>query len=155
MISYSQNLEDVLLARVFRGQETGFYIDIGAMDPVEGSVTKHFYDLGWCGINIEPDERFHRKLVAERPRDLNLLIAIGDRIEERLFYQFEAQGISTLREEFRQYFADRNYNFHAMNMPVTTLAEICRQHVHQQIDFLKIDAEGWEGPIIRGADWKD
>jgi len=28
------------------------------MDPVDGSVTKPFYDRGWSGLNIEPDARF-------------------------------------------------------------------------------------------------
>lgn len=43
---YSQNAEDVLLARCFEGQGTGFYVDVGAEDPIKGSVTKHFYERG-------------------------------------------------------------------------------------------------------------
>jgi hypothetical protein len=41
MISYAQNYEDVMLARAFADQSLGFYIDIGAMDPTDGSVTRH------------------------------------------------------------------------------------------------------------------
>ena len=152
MISYSQNFEDVMLARAFRSRKTGFYIDVGAMDPVEGSVTKHFYDLGWCGINIEPDPRFHEKL-SERPRDVNLNIALGDADETLPFYEFGLQGISTFNPKFRQYFTDRGSEFRTRQQQVTTLAGICERHVSGDIDFLKIDAEGWEGPIIRGADW--
>ena len=51
---YSQNSEDVLLARCFEGENQGFYVDVGAEDPVEGSITRHFYERGWNGINIEP-----------------------------------------------------------------------------------------------------
>src|SRR5438477_8765804 len=40
MISYAQNFEDVLLARVFSAQTTGFYVDVGAHDPEIFSVTK-------------------------------------------------------------------------------------------------------------------
>ena len=54
MISYAQNQEDVLLRREFPDCTNGFYIDVGANDPVWDSVTKHFYDRGWHGINIEP-----------------------------------------------------------------------------------------------------
>jgi len=39
MISYAQNFEDVILERFFKGQKTGFYVDIGAADPVKDSVT--------------------------------------------------------------------------------------------------------------------
>ena len=77
MISYAQNLEDVILNRLFRGKETGFYIDVGACYPVEMSVTKYFYDLGWNGINIEPMPSCYRKLQEERPKDINLNLAVG------------------------------------------------------------------------------
>jgi len=52
MISYAQNFEDVMLNRVFRDRVDGFYVDFGAADPVNLSVTKWFYDLGWTRGNI-------------------------------------------------------------------------------------------------------
>ena len=66
MISYSQNFEDVLLNRFFKGKEEGFYIDVGAFDPVFLSDTKHFYDLGWSGINIEPMPSGYEKFCEQR-----------------------------------------------------------------------------------------
>ncbi len=67
MISYAQNQEDVLLNRVFQGLSDGFYIDVGANDPVVDSVTKLFYDRGWTGINVEPDENCWRRLERSAP----------------------------------------------------------------------------------------
>ena len=58
-ISYAQNLEDVLLWRALGHIKNGFYIDVGANHPEWDSVTKHFYDLGWRGVNIEPMPREH------------------------------------------------------------------------------------------------
>ena len=55
MISYAQNFEDVILWRALRDVPNGFYIDIGAGHPVADSVTMHFYEHGWRGINVEPD----------------------------------------------------------------------------------------------------
>ena len=49
MISYAQNHEDVLLNRCFGSQASGFYIDVGAWEPVLHSVTHHFYEQGWHG----------------------------------------------------------------------------------------------------------
>ena len=142
-----------MLARAFRDKPIGFYIDVGAMDPVEGSVTKHFYDRGWWGINIEPDERFYRRLQKERPRDINLSVALGDKEETRTFYQFEPQGISTFHPQFRKYFEATGQKPSQRQVKLTTLEQLCLDYVETEVDFLKIDAEGWEGPILRGANW--
>ncbi len=76
-ISYAVNFEDVLLWRALGHIENGFYLDAGASHPVEGSVTKGFYDAGWHGINVEPSPVLHRALVQHRPRDVNLAVALG------------------------------------------------------------------------------
>ena len=74
-ISYAQNFEDVMLHRALRDVKKGFYIDVGANDPVVDSVTKAFYDSGWRGINIEPVKEFYEKLQQDRPDDINLQLA--------------------------------------------------------------------------------
>ena len=92
MISYAQNFEDVVLERVFKGQEKGFYIDIGAWDPDVDSVTKHFHLKGWSGINAEPVDQYFEKLQAARPRDINLNVAIGVKGQE--FFEVDDTGRS-------------------------------------------------------------
>jgi FkbM family methyltransferase len=154
MISYAQNFEDVILNRVFQNRKQGFYIDVGAMDPVLHSVTKFFYDQGWCGINIEPNKWFFDKLTAQRERDINLNLALGDQDEIRTFYVFKEHGISTFDESSRDRFLELGFKAEPKTMQVSTLAAICRNHVDRPIDFLKIDCEGWEKLAIGGADWE-
>jgi FkbM family methyltransferase len=77
MISYAQNFEDVLLWRVLKDIRGGAYVDVGACDPTEGSVTRWFYDRGWAGVNIEPIPELHARLERERRRDINILAAAG------------------------------------------------------------------------------
>jgi hypothetical protein len=36
--------------------QQGFYVDVGANEPVCHSITKAFYERGWRGIDIEPVE---------------------------------------------------------------------------------------------------
>jgi FkbM family methyltransferase len=153
MISYAQNFEDVILRRVFRDRTDGFYIDVGAMDPVAESVTKYFYDLGWSGINIEPNDYFYSKLLEQRPRDINLNFAIDDHEGEKEFFVFKEIGNSTFDEASRDRYVERGFEAKPKRVKVTTLAAICRDYVRRQIDFLKIDCEGWERFVLKGADW--
>lgn len=77
-ISYAQNLEDVLLWRIFKKIGGGSYIDIGAVRTTEHSVTKDFYERGWCGVNIKTNPLFFEQLQIERPRDISLKLAINN-----------------------------------------------------------------------------
>jgi hypothetical protein len=77
-VSYAQNCEDVMLHRALRPVQQGFYVDVGANDPVCHSITKAFYERGWRGINIEPVQSWFGKIEAGRSEDVNLQIAITD-----------------------------------------------------------------------------
>jgi FkbM family methyltransferase len=154
MISFSYNFEDVYIQRLFRGKTDGFYIDVGAAHPTEGSVTRHFYDLGWRGINIEPQDAYFKLLKAERPHDINLQIAVGAREEDRTFFDVGGQGGSTLDASNAKRGSALGFDVTARSIHLTTLMRVCEAHAHGPIDFLKIDVEGWEGDVIRGADWQ-
>ena len=154
-ISYAQNFEDVLLNRVFKDKENGFYIDVGAQHPVFDSVTKSFYDRGWHGINIEPVKEFFELLEQQRPRDINLNIAMSNCREELEFFELEGTEFSSLSGKLATKLAqERGLILITYNVPTRTLADVCRDHAKCQIDFLKIDVEGWEESVIRGNDWE-
>ncbi len=74
--SYSQNGEDVVLWRALRGITDGRYVDVGANDPFNDSVTMAFYSHGWSGITVEPDPGFAPLLRQHRPRDRVIEAAI-------------------------------------------------------------------------------
>jgi hypothetical protein len=96
-ISYAQNYEDVILWRALRDVEKGFYVDVGAADPQEWSVTRAFYDRGWSGINIEPLDEYFDKLTQARPRDINLRVALGRAAGRRTLHTIAGTGLSTAR----------------------------------------------------------
>lgn len=155
MISYAQNAEDVLLSRLFAPGRPGFYIDVGANDPVVDSVTKHFYDLGWRGINIEPSSRPFERLLEQRDRDVNLNVGLSDKEGSLSFYEFPPQlpGSSTFEHGQAEWHHEGGRPYETREVPVTTLARVCEEHVTGAIDFLTIDTEGHERQVLEGGDW--
>lgn len=156
MVSYAQNHEDVLLDRAFPRGHAGFYIDVGANDPVVNSVTKHFYDLGWRGINIEPLPAQFEALQAARERDVNLNIGLSDSAGEATFYEFppELNAISTFSAEEAERHAGNGQPSFARTVATRTLAQVCTEHASGAIDFLSIDVEGHEQAVLSGNDWE-
>jgi len=156
IISYAQNREDVLLNRLFPAGYQGFYIDVGANHPVNGSVTAHFSRArGWRGINVEPTSLYH-DICRERPRDITLHCAVSNAPGQATFYEFPPDtGISTFERELAMT-AGKKIGIAPKEIPVPfqTLAEICRAHAPAVIDFLSIDVEGHERHVIEGADWQ-
>jgi FkbM family methyltransferase len=155
MISYAQNGEDVLLERLFRNVPAGFYIDVGANDPVELSVTKHFYDRGWRGINIEPGTEAYQKIIAQRSRDRNLNLGLAEAPGERSFYELPSRAVlSTFSPEQAALYRAAGENVVERSLCVSTLAQVCTDHVDGPIHFLAVDVEGYERQVLEGADWK-
>ncbi len=155
LISYSQNSEDVLLWRALGHIRHGFYIDVGANDPEEHSVTKAFYDAGWRGISIEPLPSFHQAFLEQRPRDVNLAIAAGSTIGELTLYDTpQVRGWASPEQSVAELHRSEGHEVIEMKVPVRTLASVCEEHVKGDIHFLKIDVEGFEGEVIKGMDFK-
>lgn len=155
IISYSQNREDVLLNRAFRDVSSGFYVDVGANDPEENSLTRAFYDRGWKGINVEPGLVFE-KLAANRPRDININAAASHGAAELTLYEFPAaNGLSRLGADLPDSLLPYAEGRFPRKVAAYPLRDILARHLPdgQTIDFLSIDVEGHEQAVIEGNDW--
>lgn len=155
MISYAQNFEDVVLNRVFHNEDSGRYVDVGAYHPEIESVTKHFYDKGWSGINIEPIDRFLQLFQEMRPRDQNVRTAIGSYEGHVEFNEFGDTGLSGYGDQpDRDILEALDVGKTTKNIPITTLAQIANKFNLSEVEFLKIDVEGAERDVLLGTDFK-
>jgi FkbM family methyltransferase len=152
-ITYAQNFEDLMLWRALRKVEKGFYIDVGAADPDDDSVTRAFYDRGWQGINVEPTPEHFAALQAARPRDTTLQCLVGAHEGIGTLHHFADTGLSTMDATFAARHVVQGREEAVLSLPILTLAEICRRHASGAIHFLKIDVEGGEADVLRGADF--
>ncbi|MFJ4195251.1 FkbM family methyltransferase [Pseudomonas sp. NPDC089534] len=153
-ISYAQNFEDIRLWRALKLFENGFYIDVGANDPVHDSVTKAFYDHGWQGINVEPMQDYCDALRRQRPRDTTLQCVASDRPGELTFYGIADTGLSTADPAVAKARKDLGMNVQPLTVTARTLTSICEEHAAgRTIHFLKIDVEGHEETVLRGMDF--
>ncbi len=154
MLSYAQNMEDVLLARLFEGQERGFYIDVGGGHAVADNVTFHFYSRGWRGIVVEPQAALGPLYRRIRPRDV-LVQALAGRQEGslELFEATTFHGLSTASPQHAVAAEQAGVAGRRVSKPVTTLARLCAEHAPPVIDVLKIDVEGHEAEVLGGADF--
>lgn len=150
---YSQHGEDAVLARAFAGQPTGHWIDVGASHPTTDSVTRWFYDRGWVGVNLEPQPSAFAALCAERPRDINLQVAVGNIPGPHTLVMYPAApSLSTLDPRMAAHHAGNGLAAAEVPVEVVRLDDIFDSYFpEQRVDFLKIDAEGSELSVLQSV----
>jgi FkbM family methyltransferase len=157
---YSQNFEDLYLHRIFSSIETGFYVDAGAWHPLKHSVTALFYEHGWRGINIEPVSEIFEVLSQKRPLDINLCLAVVDKIDIKYSpmvvvgddpRSWGHHRISPKENSSNNSAWDQHEPAKTRNVASSTLYEIIAQYAKSQpINFLKLDVEGFEHKALVG-----
>lgn len=154
--SYSQEGEDMILRRIFEGQETGFYVDVGAHHPKRFSNTYYFYKKGWRGINIDAMPGSMKLFKRIRPRDYNLEIGISSQEGELTYFVFDEPALNSFNKELSlQRVRDTKYNL-TKEITVNTdrLGSILAKYLNnKEIDFMSIDVEGHEMEVLQSNDW--
>jgi FkbM family methyltransferase len=125
IISYAQNNEDIMLWRALKVIKTGFYIDVGAYSHCVDSVTRLFYDVGWEGINIEPNPDLINEFNNHRNKDINLKVAISDVAGKAEMFFVSNPGLSSLDKKIVKGHIKLGLEATTNTVNVTTLADVC------------------------------
>jgi FkbM family methyltransferase len=149
-LSHAQNFEDVLLWRALQSVEKGFYVDIGAQDPIIDSVSRAFYEAGWRGIHVEATPSYAAKLRADRPDEIVLEVAIGERPGVLTFYEIPETGLSTGDSQIAEMQRRKGFQSHEITVPCITLSDLFDHIGDRTVHWLKIDVEGMEERVLSG-----
>lgn len=123
-------------------------VDVGAHF---GTVTAEFLKLGWSVIAYEPDpsnrKEFERR-IGDDPRVQLSTSGVSDKPAEHvsLFTSPVSTGVSTLSPFHDSHEA-------TAHVDLVTLAEDLRARQVQNVDFLKVDIEGFDFFALKGFDW--
>ena len=154
--SYGATGEDVLLRKIFKNN-TGFYVDVGALHPVNGSHTYHLYKKGWKGINFDLMIDNIKLFKIFRPRDISINVAVSSKPGFVNSYIFDSgSGLNTLEKNWAEKWKKIiNKNYITIKIKKEKLTTLLKKYnCPKNFDLLNIDVEGHEIEVIKGLDFK-
>ncbi len=155
--SCAQEGEDRVLARFIGARRDGYYVDVGALDPIRFSNTWLLYQQGWRGINIEPSPDGARRLRKRRPRDATLNVGVAGSAGTMQYHAFNDPALNTFDAGLAAARDDgRTYRIVGRStVPVERLDALLDRHVPpgQSIDLLTVDVEGLDLEVLKSNDW--
>lgn len=150
LVSYAQNFEDVILWRALKHVENGFYIDVGAQDPVFESVSLAFYENGWRGVHVEADPHYAELLREARPDEDVIEAAAGSDEGEIEFFSVTDTGLGTGDKDIAQKHEAEGRTVKPLRVRCLPFQQILDRYADRDIHWLKIDVEGMEEAVIDG-----
>jgi FkbM family methyltransferase len=145
--------QDELVWEYFGRRDTGFFVEVGANHPKEGSQTWLLEQKGWRGILVEPQERLFKELSQHRPR-CQVFRAACSAPDKSGFADLHIpadalNGFATLERNVDDF--GIRYE-RTERVELTTLDALLARAGDPKVDFLSIDTEGTELDVLRGFD---
>jgi FkbM family methyltransferase len=145
-ITYAQNGEDVRVWRALGYLPHLFYVEVGAYDPFEGSVTAGLSALGASGVLVEPDPQGAERLRQARERDVVVPAAASDRPGLLAYFPSEQPGCGRVGD------VTQMAGESTLAVPAVRLADVLDELQPAEVHFLSVDVEGHEAAVLRGAE---
>lgn len=153
--SWSQGGEDLALLSIFLNQPEGTYIDVGAHHPSRFSVTRHLYQSGWSGLNIEANQELIEEFQAKRHRDRSIVGYVGTP-GVRKFHIFSEPALSTSDVSMASSLVEQGRKLlEIIEVEAVPLRKLLDEYFPQkQIDLINIDAEGSDFDVLTSLDFE-
>jgi FkbM family methyltransferase len=140
-----------LLVRDFFGDATGFFVEVGANDPRQGSQSWHLEQAGWRGVLIEPQPALAARLRDTRKAEVFAVACSSPENAGRELSLYVAGPMLALD---RDRMAPGATPQATMSVPVRTLDDVLTEAgAPRPLDFLSVDVEGHEIEVLSGFDF--
>ena len=152
-MAYACEKQDELVWEFFGRRRAGFFLEVGANHPTQGSQTWLLEQNGWRGILVEPQAALAALLRERRAGSRVFQAACGppENVGQATLYVPDDTlgGFATLERN-----VDDPYVRYARTerVEVLTLEAILQRAGDTQVDFLSVDTEGTEVGVLRGLD---
>ena len=156
---FSEAGQDMLVKEnFFKNQKSGFFLEIGAFDGIEGSNCYHFEKfMNWQGIAVEASPLQFEKLKQNRNCKL-INIAIGSENKQVEFYEVvegftQMSGInnSNFKNSFERIKKNSKSKINKINIECKTFEKLIPND--QIIDLISIDIEGNELDVLKSINF--
>lgn len=141
---YSQCGEDRWIVENLQLPSRGVFVDVGAADGVNSSNTKHFEEIGWTGLCIEPNPMMFEKLCKTRRCAMFKGAIASETGGVPIFHLGDEEGF------IGGFLAEGD----VIPVAAARLDDLLRQNGIAKIDLLSIDTEGTELDVWASFDWK-
>jgi FkbM family methyltransferase len=140
--------EQDLVREFFNGKNNGFYVDLGANEPIIESQTYHLEKLGWQGLLIEPLPSYIKLLKEKRSGKVIEFACSSKENHGKILDIVVAGGHSTLNISPIAAGSESN---ETTKVTCRTLDSILEENnAPVGFDFISIDIEGHEMEMFKG-----
>ena len=154
-VSWSQAAEDLALQALLGSIDKGRYLDIGAHHPTRFSVTRHLFQQGWSGINVDANADLIQAFLQARPKDISLNYCVGEKASYQLSIFYET-AISTVNPIWDAKFVhENNVRNVVRTVPGIRLRELLDRYFPEKgPDFLNVDIEGADLEALKSGEFE-
>lgn len=136
-----------LIRQFLDAESSGFFVEVGAGHPIEGSQTWHLERAGWTGLLIEPQPDLAAFLAAGRKARVFAVACAGpEQTDQPMSLRVAARARAGEPPS-------ENASEYVVTVPTRTLDELLEEaDAPVPIDFLSLDIGGGEAEVLNGLD---
>ena len=156
--SYGATGEDVLINKIFKNKIDGYFVDVGALHPINGSLTYNLSKKGWKGLNIDLLRENLILFNFFRKKDKNINLAISKNKGVINAYIFErGSGVNTTNKKWADKWKKKiGKNYSIIKIKKNSLNNVFSYYkVNKKFELLNIDVEGHEIDVLKGINFKN